>query len=232
MKKKIRLTESQLHKVIKESVNKLLTELDWKTYANAERKWADTLFKRPNHPKRKSSVAGHRHSLSLHDIYTDDRLRDFQQARQDAFNRDYGYNYFGAPETVKNTGFYTDDTKGSYEMDFPYQDTGMKGYYDRIRTKTRTPGYDSKGRKRPAHNLEDTFQLNNWDNTEDSPKTKHQTKVDHVDGRYAPGTLVDRDAVEPAYDNIPYMKARNRGNADIEKYQSGKSKYIKGKGWE
>ena len=45
MKKKIRLTESQLHKVIKESVNKLLTELDWKTYANAERKWADTLFR-------------------------------------------------------------------------------------------------------------------------------------------------------------------------------------------
>lgn len=32
-KKLIRLTESDLHKVIKESVNKVLTELDWKTYA-------------------------------------------------------------------------------------------------------------------------------------------------------------------------------------------------------
>lgn len=42
MKKKqiVRLTESDLHKVIKESVTKILTELDWKTYANAARKRA------------------------------------------------------------------------------------------------------------------------------------------------------------------------------------------------
>lgn len=37
-KKLIRLTESDLHKVIKESVNKVLTELDWKTYAHAAKK--------------------------------------------------------------------------------------------------------------------------------------------------------------------------------------------------
>ena len=35
MKKVIRLTESDLHRIIKESVNNILTELDWKTYANA-----------------------------------------------------------------------------------------------------------------------------------------------------------------------------------------------------
>jgi hypothetical protein len=34
----IKLTESDLHKVIKESVNNILTELDWKTYANAAKK--------------------------------------------------------------------------------------------------------------------------------------------------------------------------------------------------
>ena len=34
-KKLIRLTESDLHKIVKESVNKVLTELDWKTYASA-----------------------------------------------------------------------------------------------------------------------------------------------------------------------------------------------------
>ena len=33
-KKLIRLTESDLHNIVKESVNKILTELDWKTYAN------------------------------------------------------------------------------------------------------------------------------------------------------------------------------------------------------
>ena len=35
---KVRLTESQLHNVIKESVKQVLTELDWKTYANAANK--------------------------------------------------------------------------------------------------------------------------------------------------------------------------------------------------
>jgi hypothetical protein len=37
-KNKIRLTESQLHRVIKESVKKVLRELDYKTYQNAAKK--------------------------------------------------------------------------------------------------------------------------------------------------------------------------------------------------
>jgi hypothetical protein len=36
-KKLIRLTESDLHRIVKESVNRVLTELDWKTYMNAAR---------------------------------------------------------------------------------------------------------------------------------------------------------------------------------------------------
>ena len=38
MKKIVRLTESDLHRIIKESVNNIITELDWKTYANAANK--------------------------------------------------------------------------------------------------------------------------------------------------------------------------------------------------
>lgn len=38
MKKTIRLTESELHNVIKESVSNILSELDWKSYANASKK--------------------------------------------------------------------------------------------------------------------------------------------------------------------------------------------------
>ena len=37
-KKLIRLTESDLHKIVKESVNQVLTELDWRTYTNAVQK--------------------------------------------------------------------------------------------------------------------------------------------------------------------------------------------------
>ena len=39
MKKKvIRLTEGDLHRIVKESVNQILTELDHRTYASAEQK--------------------------------------------------------------------------------------------------------------------------------------------------------------------------------------------------
>ena len=34
-KRRIRLTESDLHNIIKESVNNILSELDWRTYQSA-----------------------------------------------------------------------------------------------------------------------------------------------------------------------------------------------------
>lgn len=37
-KQVVRLTESDLHRIIKESVNNVLTELDWTTYSNAAAK--------------------------------------------------------------------------------------------------------------------------------------------------------------------------------------------------
>lgn len=48
MKQRIRLTEGQLHRIIDESVRNVLTELDWKTYASAERKVADLLKNHKN----------------------------------------------------------------------------------------------------------------------------------------------------------------------------------------
>ena len=38
MKRRVRLTEGDLHRIVKESVNRILTELDWKTYASAAKK--------------------------------------------------------------------------------------------------------------------------------------------------------------------------------------------------
>ena len=38
MKKVIRLTESDIHRIVENSVKKVLTELDWKTYQNAASK--------------------------------------------------------------------------------------------------------------------------------------------------------------------------------------------------
>lgn len=85
-KNKVRLTESQLHNVIRESVKQVLSELNWKTYANAERKMSkrgNTAYWRENgevfpNDIRKATNARQRAS----------RLGD---AAKDAFNREYGY---------------------------------------------------------------------------------------------------------------------------------------------
>jgi len=42
-KKLIRLTESDLHRIVKESVNQVLTELDWRTYYSARDKAAQQM---------------------------------------------------------------------------------------------------------------------------------------------------------------------------------------------
>ena len=40
MKKIVRLTEGDLHNIIRKSVNNIIQELDWRTYANAANKSA------------------------------------------------------------------------------------------------------------------------------------------------------------------------------------------------
>lgn len=52
MRKKIKLTESDLHNIIKESVNHILSELDWRTWQSASDK-ADKLSSETNDPYEK-----------------------------------------------------------------------------------------------------------------------------------------------------------------------------------
>ena len=77
-KNRIRLTESQLHNIIKESVKQMLSELDWKTYDNAARKkydqWAKYYWRGDEEDKK--------------NFKSYERLKD---AARDAFDRDYGY---------------------------------------------------------------------------------------------------------------------------------------------
>lgn len=214
---KIKLTESQLHKVIKESVKRIITELDWKTYANASRKWADVLAKNPQDKRRKSDIIGHQNSYGTHDIPTDNRLRNFHSAMIDNFNDDYSFNQYRR-----------DNKNGDYSMDWGPDDIGAQGYYDQIRTKTHTPSSIDDD----PHSLEDKFYLDSIDGSNKYPSDKHKAIVSHINGNYNPNTQVKRDAVEPKYDNIPYMKARNKGNKEIQDYQNGKYEYKKGKGWE
>ena len=71
MKQRIRLTESDLHRVIKESVRQVLSELDWRTYHSAYEK--------------ASEQGDHKRALK------------FRQAADNAFNREHGYGMKNIP---------------------------------------------------------------------------------------------------------------------------------------
>ena len=213
----IRLTESDLHNIVKESVNKVLTEMDWKTYMNAARKWADKLHKNPAHPKRKSSITGHENSKGDHDIPTDDRLRAFSNAARDAFDRDYGFNRYGQNRD-----------KGSYQMSFDTDNIGSKGYYDSIGTETHVPDkYAVTGKtadgKRTQTMLKDRFHMDSIDGKDKYPSKRHQSYIGFN------GDRDPRDAVEPSMDKWDYMAARNKGNQEITDYINGDYDYLDGK---
>ena len=86
-KNRIKLTESQLHNVIEECVKQVLSELDWKTYANAA---------------NKRQAQGNWQSA--------DKLRD-QMVK--SFNNKYAT---GDSEYNNNNGIYTDKS-ASFQMD-------------------------------------------------------------------------------------------------------------------
>ena len=100
MKRKIRLTESDLHNIIKESVNTILSELDWKTYANAEREANKRkIGERPLSAAmdRRMSDTKKRYKAWNDITYAN---RNFRDAKIDAFNKQYG----GKNAKMKNDG--------------------------------------------------------------------------------------------------------------------------------
>lgn len=125
--KLIRLTESDLHNIIKESVNNILSELDWKTYANANkeaRKRGDADYWREKGEKGFDAIKKAANGRI--------RAKRFGDASKNTFNRDYGY---------KNGNHWDND----------YAEVRLGGDFDS--TEEFAPhavGYRSKGYGNPA----------------------------------------------------------------------------------
>ena len=85
MKQKIRLTEGDLHRMIRECVHGALNELDWKTYANAEKK---ARARGTNYWREK----GRKGFDAIHDAAMSKiRANRFGDTARDAFDREFGY---------------------------------------------------------------------------------------------------------------------------------------------
>lgn len=116
MKKLVRLTESDLHRIVENSVRRTLNELDWRTYDSAMRKAANN----KDYP----------------------RAGRFGMASRDAFNRDYGthetpYDYNYRRNSVPFMSKYEwsddladEDTDGDGGYYNPNKGVSNAGYYD------------------------------------------------------------------------------------------------------
>lgn len=93
----IRLTENDLHRIIKESVNNILTELDWRTYANAAKKSRELGDDRER--KFKKGAFDSSHKMAYNDKYgqtyssANIEFDDDLKAIPDGMNKDSWGNY-------------------------------------------------------------------------------------------------------------------------------------------
>ena len=99
-KKLIRLTESDLHRIVKESVNQVLTELDWKTYANAARKRYDNAY------ADNSGRATNQQEL--------EKGNQLSQAANNAFQKQHGGTTINTASQPQQAGYY-DPAKNDYQ---------------------------------------------------------------------------------------------------------------------
>lgn len=181
-KNKIRLTESQLHNMISESVKQVLSELDWKTYASAADKARD---------KR----------LNNKDDY--DAYRNTE--REDAFN-DAASKALSKKYNLRDVETYGDKDNPKKRIVKRFGSTSFTSDRDGVDFndgELHTFGDMSK------HGYAFPIPKDWIDYVMDSPYWRNRSDKERKD----------------AYQN-------NEMNYDIDAFNHGKYKYVKGKGWQ
>ena len=219
MKKIIRLTESDLHGIIRNSVNKILSELDWRTYANAanksaerqkdykekskEKKWYDSIL--PSRARKRQDKF-----LNLADK-ENDRSRRFASAANNAVKDQLGYK-----------------SKNGFEYN-PSLRLGDGGSVDRLYP-------SSHALKSIDGNRHDTYE-NEYDVYDVNGEFKerydwHPSYDRAVEWDKAMGNDSSKADLARAKKGMPtpYERGRmNKGNKALGNWYNGKSKYKDGK---
>lgn len=212
MKRTIRLTESDLHKVISESVRQYLTELDWKTYMNAARKRRDQ--------------------------GNDDAAGELEKYAQQVFHQQHGkngsdHNYEGdIPTSYRGRNHFIGKDPNDY--DFEVQAPTRDGWWNGEKaTGIRSYRY---GNGYPHMNYgelhDDTFDYAYGDNHgwTGSQSRKHTMMYNNDGERYWPYASTVGNEVSKSGDD-DYNDRQERMGKDMNDYYTGKSHYVKGKGW-
>ena len=227
----LRMTENEFKKMVNESVNKILTELDWKTYMNAARKrkqQADDMRNNLAKEFPNSMIATKRNGL-------DDKSDALETHAQKTFQKQHGK--FGHDHWYEND---TPDFKGRYSLGYMATDNDFdshapieSGWWDGekangIRRYRYGNGYPFRNN---GYIHDDTFDYA-WGDGWNGDKQSHRTERVDADGRHFEADV----STDPDYFHISkqqnYNDALDDMATDMHDYYSGKSKYIKGNGWE
>lgn len=199
----IRLTESDLHQMVKESVNKILSELDWKTYANAGRKERDNTgpfdwkkgryYGKEGEPERLKHV---------------ERQKKFADAAKKAFDKDYAVKH---SRDNYGSDYYVGSTDYSYDYDannpnYPMSRYTVDSHGPMVNKFKDTMNYD--GRHYNRYPMGNAFY-----NTGDNYTEKRPDAFDK-------NMPLDK------------REKMIKGDEELRNYRNGNYDYQKGKGWQ
>lgn len=217
MKKIVRLTEGDLHNIIRKSVNNIIQELDWRTYANAanksaerqkdykekskEKKWYDSIL-----PSRARKRQGKISNLADKE---NDRSRRFASAANKAVKDQLGYK--------SKNGF-------EYEPSLYIGDGGGKNrIYPRGYATKRNDYRQTYGNEHSVYDVNGEFkQHDDW----------HPSYDRAVEWDKAIGNDSSKADLAMAKKGMPtpYERGRmNKGNRELGDWYSGKTKYKNGR---
>ena len=185
----IRINEDTLRKMITESANRILSELDWRTYASAAKKGDIWRKEHPNHRANQWN-----------------RVSDFERAARDEFDKEHGL-------------------ENQYDGNERYG--GEKGVIDYNIFATGKKGGDVTGSR--VHDFND--KIGPFGVTHN---VYHMGKRYGKDGGYGRTRMWDvahETTPEEFYGDEEMGKKFRQAEKDVEDFNSGKTKYTKGKGW-
>lgn len=225
-KQVIRLTESDLHRIIKESVNNVLTELDWKTYANAARLTKDRDYRSHTFADKAAREFNKKHSINNSNInYNNPSVGEYEIKNSEITSDD-----------ILNASTYNQDVRNTDDNTFRYGDIPLE--INKISELTPDTAYDEwfgdaiddeTGEIIPnvhykipnsSYNTERSISRPFIDSWGRGQKPRHNPFNEYDDNEIKNSPLY-KQSVKQNYD----------ANTDFGDYINGKTKYVKGKGW-